>query len=148
MNVVDVVKRTPQGEHLEFIMSAAPDVTACIDEVDLAEILGNLIENASRFARSRIVIKASDSAMMTTIAIEDDGPGIPEEARMRAMARGERLDLSSDGAGLGLAIVADVVEAYAGTLTLEDASPGLRTVVTLPSSQRRPPRQTESLLRV
>jgi signal transduction histidine kinase len=130
--VVDVVKRTPHGEHLDFVIKADPHVTAWIDEVDLAEILGNLVENASRFAKTRIVIDASATATMTMITVEDDGQGIPEEARMRATERGERLDLTGDGAGLGLAIVSDVVEAYAGTLKLEDASPGLKTIVTLP----------------
>jgi signal transduction histidine kinase len=131
--VVDVVKRTPRGEHLDFIIKAVPDVTAWIDEVDLAEILGNLVENASRFAKAKVVIEASSTGTMTTIAVEDDGQGIPVEARKSAMARGERLDIGGDGTGLGLAIVSDVVEAYAGTLKLEDARPGLKAVVTLPS---------------
>ena len=135
--VVDVVKRTPRGEHLEFIMKVAPEVTAWIDEVDLAEILGNLIENASRFARSRILIEASATATTTTVTIADDGPGIPEEAKMRARVRGERLDLSGDGAGLGLAIVSDVLEAYGGTFGLEDACPGLKISVRLPRADLR-----------
>ena len=135
--VVDVVKRTPRGEHLEFIMKVAPEVTAWIDEVDLAEILGNLIENASRFARSRILIEASATATTTTVTIADDGPGIPEEAKMRARVRGERLDLSGDGAGLGSAIVSDVLEAYGGTFGLEDACPGLKISVRLPRADLR-----------
>jgi signal transduction histidine kinase len=135
--VVDVVKRTPRGEHLDFIVEADPDLIAYIDEVDLAEILGNLVENASRFAKARIVVDAGATATETTIIVQDDGPGIPEGARNRATARGERLDISGDGAGLGLAIVSDVVEAYAGTLQLEDACPGLKAVVSLPRSDSR-----------
>jgi signal transduction histidine kinase len=118
--VVDVVKRTPRGEHLEFVMKVGPEATSFVDEVDLAEILGNLIENASRFARTRILIEASATATTTTITIVDDGPGIPEEAKMRAMVRGERLDSA--------AMVPDSTsnrlrrpEAYGGTLSLEDA---------------------------
>ena len=69
------------------------------------------------------MIDASATATTTTLIVEDDGPGIPEAARNQAMARGERLDVGGDGAGLGLAIVSDVVEVYAGTLKLEDAGP-------------------------
>jgi signal transduction histidine kinase len=131
--VLGVVRRTPRAEGLDFDTAAIPErLTAPIDEADLSEILGNLVENAVRFAKSVVRIEADDLDGSTRIAVSDDGPGIPAERRAQALARGGRLDLRGDGAGLGLAIVADVVEAYGGRLELEDAAPGLRAVVTLP----------------
>jgi signal transduction histidine kinase len=130
--VVDVVRRTPRGEHLDFEIEAAPEVMVAMDEADLAEVLGNLVENASRFARSKVVIDAVATAAMTRITVQDDGPGIPEKARHRAVERGERLDVGGDGSGLGLAIVSDVLEAYGGKLALDDGNPGLKAIVSVP----------------
>jgi signal transduction histidine kinase len=119
------------------VIAAGPEAIACVDDADLAEMLGNLTENAARFARSRITIDANMTSSSIAISVEDDGPGIPEQAKMKVTARGERLDLGGDGAGLGLAIVADIVEAYGGTLKLDDRSPGLRAVITLPAADSR-----------
>lgn len=131
-SVIGVVRRTPQGELLDYAVDVSPLATAAIDDADLAEILGNLVENASRFARKTIRVSAVEERGKTLIAVTDDGPGIPEESQPAAIARGNRLDMRGEGAGLGLAIVSDVIEAYSGTLSLEDARPGLRAVVTIP----------------
>ncbi|HZP20753.1 MAG TPA: HAMP domain-containing sensor histidine kinase [Bauldia sp.] len=130
--VVDVVRRTPGGRRLAIEVNVAPAVTASIDEDDLAEILGNLVENAARFARARLTVSAESTTEGTTIAVGDDGPGIPEEARQAALARGVRLDTAGSGTGLGLAIVADIADAYGGRVTLADAGPGLSVSVFLP----------------
>jgi signal transduction histidine kinase len=130
--VVAVVKRTPAGEKLAFGIEAPPQLIVAVDETDLAEILGNLVENASRFAATSVRISSTETADTTTISVTDDGPGIPDSEKLTALSRGARLDLRGDGAGLGLAIVADVIEAYGGVFTLEDAKPGLRAVVSFP----------------
>lgn len=129
--VIAVVKRTPQGERLTFAIDAAPGVAAAIDEADLAEILGNLIENAARYAKAEVRIGAEERADATRISVTDDGPGIPDQAHAAALARGVRLD-TTGGTGLGLAIVADVVDAYGGHLDIGNAAPGLRVTVSLP----------------
>ena len=134
--VLGVVRRTPRAAELRFAVTIPPTTTAAIDETDLAEILGNLVDNAARFAAGVVRIEAREDAGTTYIIVSDDGPGIPTEKRLQAVARGVRLDLRGNGAGLGLAIVADVAEAYGGRLTLEDALPGLKAVVTLPSNGR------------
>ena len=103
-----------------------------IEEGDLSEILGNLLENAVRFAKSLIRISASASAGEVIIAVVDDGPGIPGAARQTALSRGVQLDSKGGGTGLGLAIVSDIVEAYGGRLTMANAGPGLAVTIYLP----------------
>ena len=129
--VIAVVKRTPQGERLTFTINAPPGLSAAIDEADLAEILGNLIENAARYARRQVRVAAEDRGGASQISVSDDGPGIPDQAHAAALARGVRLD-TSGGTGLGLAIVSDVVDAYGGHLDIGNAGPGLSVTVTLP----------------
>ena len=134
--VVSVVKRMPAGERLMFTIDADDDLAAPIDEGDLSEILGNLLENAARFAKSLIRVEAAKTAEGTTIAVVDDGPGIPDADRAGVLSRGVRLDGRTGGSGLGLAIVSDIVEAYGGVLTLADAGPGLRITILLPERPR------------
>jgi signal transduction histidine kinase len=130
--VIDVVRRTPRGETLGFDVAVPPAMTAAVDETDLAEILGNLVENAVRFAVAQVRIEATEDKGETVLVVADDGPGIPPEKRVEAVARGVRLDVRGDGAGLGLAIVADLAEAYGGRLELTEGGPGLRAVVRVP----------------
>lgn len=100
---------------------------------DCEELLGNLIDNACLWAKSRVRVslRATDSAM--EITVEDDGPGIAPEHRERALARGGRLDEAIPGTGLGLAIVGDLVELHGGTLALDrSALGGLAARIRLP----------------
>lgn len=105
---------------------------------DLAEMTGNLLENACKWASRRIsVVSNASPDGRLFIAIEDDGPGIPTAERQAVLTRGERLDEATPGSGLGLAIVADLVQLYGGELHLEEACQGgLRTVLLLPSVSR------------
>ncbi len=130
--IIAVVVRTPAGERLTFVIDAPDGVTAPIDEGDLSEILGNLIENAARFATSSVRVDASGGIGGTTISVADDGPGIPDADQQAALARGVQLDTKGGGSGLGLAIVSDIVDAYGGRLTMGDANPGLRVTIFLP----------------
>ncbi|BCM20857.1 sensor histidine kinase [Mesorhizobium sp. J8] len=130
--VVAVVKRTPQGKQLSFEIESPEDFMAPIDEGDLSEILGNLVENAARFAKSFVRVSASATAREVMVAVVDDGAGIPEAARHAALARGVQLDSRGGGSGLGLAIVSDIVEAYGGRLAMANASPGLAVTIHLP----------------
>lgn len=105
---------------------------------DFEEICGNLLENAVKWANSRVSVKVLPAKDMNaseafSLVIEDDGPGIPEDQARQALKRGRRLDETKPGTGLGLAIVADLIEEYKGSLALERSElGGLRAVVTLP----------------
>ncbi|HQF31854.1 MAG TPA: ATP-binding protein, partial [Hyphomicrobiales bacterium] len=114
--LVATLRRTPAGEGIAFDVVAPRDLKVAVDRDDLAEALGNLLENAVRFARGRVAVSVDDSAAAALrIVVADDGPGIAEADRERVLARGNRLD-TGGGAGLGLAIVTDVLAAYGGTL--------------------------------
>ena len=107
---------------------------------DFEDIVGNLIDNAGKWAKSRVDIGVAIElsgpgvAPRLRLTIDDDGPGLPPESRLEAMRRGRRLDETKPGSGLGLSIVVDLAGLYHGTFTLEQ-SPlgGLRATVTLPS---------------
>ena len=130
--VIAVIKRTPGGKRLSFLIDVAEDFTAPVDEGDLSEILGNLVENAARFARSSVQVNAWASDGEISIAVADDGPGIPDADRQAALSRGVQLDSKGGSSGLGLAIVSDIVEAYGGRLTMTNADPGLVVTIALP----------------
>jgi signal transduction histidine kinase len=105
---------------------------ARVDGDDLAEALGDLIENAARHARRALSITGRAEASAVLVTVADDGAGIPGDRRAEALSRGGRLDAQGPGAGLGLAIVTDIVEAWGGTLSLADGNPGLVASVSLP----------------
>jgi signal transduction histidine kinase len=94
------------------------------DPEDLAEIVGALAENAVKWAKTTVRVTSGSEAGDLTITIADDGPGIPEADRARLVARGARLDEAMPGHGLGLAIAADRIAAYGGTLDLGQAEGG------------------------
>lgn len=94
------------------------------DRQDLEEMLGNLLDNACKWAKSRIVITGEEHGHRIAVHIEDDGQGIPREAREKVLQPGTRLDESVSGTGLGLAIVLDIVGMYGGLLTLDSVEGG------------------------
>jgi len=104
---------------------------------DLLEIAGNAMENACKWGRSRVRVRAEavgESRLRLTI--DDDGPGLPEEGREAVLKRGARLDESAPGSGLGLSIIDDLARAYGGSLKLDaSALGGLRVEVVLPRAQ-------------
>ena len=103
------------------------------EQQDLEEILGNLLENASRFARSTIRLSISSKGKKIAIEIADDGPGLEEYQFERAIKRGARLDETTPGSGLGLSIVQDIASEYGGEIELKKSDlGGLSVVVVLP----------------
>jgi signal transduction histidine kinase len=104
------------------------------DAQDLEEMLGNLMDNACKWTRHRVQVRAWRDGERLHIRVEDEGPGIPDQARAQALDRGRRLDEAVPGSGLGLAIVRDLAELYRGRLELS-ASPlgGLCAELELPA---------------
>lgn len=101
---------------------------------DLEEMLGNLLDNACKWARSSVKIQSVQEGEDVVLTIDDDGPGLPPSMRDRVLQRGVRADEAAPGSGLGLAIVRDLAELYHGSISLEDSPMGgLRARLRLPS---------------
>jgi signal transduction histidine kinase len=135
--VIAVVGRTPKGSTLDWAVDVASDLSVRIPPDDLTEVLGNLLENAARHAQERITITASVDGGEVAIAIVDDGPGISPDIITEVLRRGGRLDQGGAGAGLGLAIVTDILDASGGALALGPTNPGEMTAtIRLPLTKR------------
>ncbi|WP_068827871.1 sensor histidine kinase [Pseudomonas sp. BMS12] len=119
------------GLQLDWL--AAPGLCLPWDREDLLELLGNLLDNACKWADAAVQLRIEQHAEGYRLCIDDDGPGIAPERREQVLGRGTRLDEQVSGHGLGLGIVRDIVEAWNGTLSLQD-SPlgGLRVMIELP----------------
>lgn len=130
--IVRTLQRSPKGETLRWEVEVVDRAIAAVDPQDLAELLGNLLENAVKWARQRVWLIASAEDEVT-IVVEDDGPGVPEEQLDDLGRRGLRLDSGVPGAGQGLAIVGEIVAAYRGGLSLSRGEAGgLKATATLP----------------
>jgi len=106
--VIAAMKRSSPGDHIQWELSAAPDDVVAMDRQDLTELLGNLLDNAAKWAKSKVTVTYNNGK----IDIEDDGPGVPDDELDHIAERGLRLDESKQGSGLGLAIVKDIAEVY------------------------------------
>ncbi|MBP9805952.1 MAG: sensor histidine kinase [Candidatus Accumulibacter sp.] len=121
---------------LELLLQPIPETLAFRgDEQDLQEMLGNLLDNACKWADRRVDIHADRDGQSLAIRVDDDGRGLAASARDAVLRRGVRADQQVQGSGLGLSIVDDLARLHGGTLTLAD-SPlgGLRVLLTLPAS--------------
>jgi signal transduction histidine kinase len=114
-------------------VQVAADMTVRAQREDLDEMLGNLMDNACKWARTSVVVRSSEAPDCVTIIVDDDGDGILPNLREAVLQRGVRADEAAPGSGLGLAIVSDLAEVYGGSITL-DVSPqgGVRAKLILP----------------
>ena len=122
---------------LAIDVACPPDLAFRGARQDLEEMLGNLLDNACKWAAGSVKVRAEAAAeQVLQIAIEDDGPGLPAARRADVLERGRRLDEQVPGTGLGLAIVADLAQLYGGRLVLDAAAGGgLRALLTLPAAE-------------
>jgi len=132
--IVRVMERTPDGRRLLWTVDVPVDLVARINTDDLAEALGNVVENAARHAREMVSICGTDDGEDVVMTVGDDGPGIAAEQVPDVLPRGARLDTSGSGAGLGLAIVTDILEAWNGRLIFDNGDPGLSVTLRLPKA--------------
>jgi two-component system sensor histidine kinase PhoQ len=135
--------RVYAAKDLSIAIDCEPGAEFVGDRGDLLELLGNIADNACKYCKSTVRIRGrvriADQVLQ--IAIEDDGAGIPEAARLRIFERGVRVDESISGQGIGLSIARDIVEQYRGELAITDSVlggtqielllPGKQTFVTV-----------------
>lgn len=114
--LLSAMQRIFAERRLTLEQDIVPGASLAMDREDLAEILGNLLENACRHAAGRVRLRALSAGSGVMITVDDDGPGLDEAQMAAVLARGVRFDES--GSGLGLAIVGDLVSLHDGTLSL------------------------------
>ena len=135
MTSVDALARTMTtlhaGRGLQIAVDVLPDHFVRVQREDLEEMLGNLIDNACKWAKAQVRIHSS----VIEIMVDDDGPGLEVPLREKVLQRGVRADEAAPGSGLGLSIVADLAELYDGSIELS-TSPlsGLRAILRLPAA--------------
>jgi signal transduction histidine kinase len=106
------------------------------DQQDLEQMIGNVVDNACKWAHKAVRIEIARQDRNLLVTIEDDGDGLPEDQRREALRRGARLDESVPGSGLGLAIVREIAELYDGSLKLGVAGMGgLRVELVIPEAE-------------
>ncbi|HXT68415.1 MAG TPA: HAMP domain-containing sensor histidine kinase [Vicinamibacterales bacterium] len=136
---VDGLRRTLARLYVERRIAISADTPADlyvrVQREDLDEILGNLLDNACKWAKTRVALQASGADGRAVFTVDDDGPGLDPGMREAVLNRGVRADQAAPGTGLGLAIVRDLAGLYGGSIYL-GASPlgGLRATLTLPQA--------------
>jgi signal transduction histidine kinase len=120
---------------LDIKVDVSPEHSIRGRREDLDEMLGNLLDNACKWARAAVSVQSLRENDTIIILVDDDGPGIPPEIRDTVLQRGVRADEAAPGSGLGLSIVRDLAEVYGGTIFLENSPRGgLRARLQLPAA--------------
>lgn len=132
-----MLERVFESRGIEIDWRAPDELAFRGERQDLQEILGNLIENACKWARRRVRVSAGPTGLgQMVVVVEDDGPGLPEDQREAALQRGMRMDETTPGSGLGLSIVVELTRAYGGRITLGDSEMGgLKAMLELPTAE-------------
>ena len=131
--LADVIRQLHRDRQLDLQLVIDAEDQLPLDQQDMLELVGNLLENAAKWARHRIRLTLGTGDGMRLV-IEDDGPGINRDSRSLILTRGTRLDESEEGHGIGLSIVQQMTERYGGSIELgeSDELGGLRVTVELP----------------
>jgi signal transduction histidine kinase len=120
---------------LAYEMRIAPEIALACEAQDLDELLGNLLDNANKWARQRVLVAAERVGPIVEMTIEDDGPGLSDQQAIDVMRLGHRLDENAPGYGFGLPITRELAELYGGTFALgRSVFGGLRAAVSIPAA--------------
>ncbi len=104
--------------NIAFKLSIPPNLKLGVDDGDLTEIMGNLLDNAAKYGNGEVAVSARKRRGETEINIDDNGPGFPEKDRVELLQRGVRADTRREGQGIGLAVTGEIVQAYDGRIKL------------------------------
>ncbi len=119
--LVSTMRRLPRGDELRWTVDIDSTLSLRIDETALGEIVGNLLDNARKWAESNVLISAASRGDWIWLQISDDGPGIPRREVDSVLQRGRRLDETKSGSGLGLSIASDIVDQIGGRLEFTES---------------------------
>jgi signal transduction histidine kinase len=133
--LIRALKRIYEERELTLSLECQDGASFHGEKHDLEEMVGNLLDNACKWAKSDISLTVSVTRQKIVITVDDDGSGLPKKERLAATKRGRRLDETKPGSGLGLSIVAELAHLYNGRLSLEKSEKGgLRARLELPGS--------------
>ena len=133
--LVRTLSRLHAERGVQIAVDVPPHLQVRVDREDLDEMLGNLLDNACKWARSRARLSAVRDRDHAVLTVDDDGPGIEPSMRTAVLKRGVRADELAPGSGLGLSIVRDLASAYGGTVDLgESPLGGVRATLSLPAA--------------
>jgi signal transduction histidine kinase len=124
LRTVTVLKKTGRGEELHWVAELMDDCWVDVDRQDLMELIGITLENAAKWAATRVIVRATQVGDVAQLEISDDGPGVPEHQLAELGIRGRRLDEARPGTGLGLAIASEIIEINQGQMHFERAQIG------------------------
>jgi signal transduction histidine kinase len=134
-DLVALMRGVYSERNLAIDADAPKELEAAIEQQDFDEITGNLLDNACKWAETRVAVEVRPSASNLLMSFEDDGPGIAADKLPDVLRPGHRLDEATPGYGFGLSITRELVELYGGTITLRRSSHGgLRVDVLLPAA--------------
>jgi signal transduction histidine kinase len=132
-SLVRTMQTVSGGKAVSYAIDVPAALNVALDDTDLMEVLGNVLDNARKWATASVAVTARPAAGGVALTVEDDGPGLPASELAFRIERGRRLDEQVEGSGFGLAIVQDLVGAYGGEASLS-RSPlgGLKVELLLP----------------
>lgn len=122
--MVSAMQRMPRGNEIDWQVAEFPETPVAMDADDMLELFGNLLDNARKWCRAKVRITGRQDETHLHMLIEDDGPGVAQEQLATIGTRGKRLDETTQGAGLGLSIVEDLVSAYGLQLSFDRSELG------------------------
>lgn len=129
-SLLDTLLKAYRDKNIECQKNIEAESVFYGDAGDLLECMGNLLDNAFKFARQMVRVTVAKGLLLQ---VEDDGPGIPKDQVTQVLERGVRIDSQKEGYGIGLAVVKNIVEIYGGTLSIDgSALGGARIQVALP----------------
>lgn len=122
--ITAALSKVYRDKNIQFGLNIPSVCLARIDEGDAMEILGNILDNASKWCQHRVQINIQSPTSNFTICIEDDGPGVPPEKTALILQRGGRIDEAIPGQGIGLSVAVDIISNYGGKLQITPSSLG------------------------
>lgn len=130
--IIKTLQKVHADKNINAQTSIPDDLTVNVDQGDLYELLGNIIENAFKWCNKTVLVTAKGLKNQVQITIEDDGPGINKKEKNRILLRGQRADQDTPGHGLGLAMVKEILLLYKGDIVIDDSSMnGAKIIITI-----------------
>ena len=122
--IIDILKKLPQDTVINYQVIGPENIALAMNTEDFAEVMGNLIDNARKWAKSAVIARVDVEGTHAFVSVEDDGLGISDDQQTRVLSRGVRLDEKVQGSGLGLSIVEALLENYGSKLELGRSGAG------------------------